>query len=195
MFLWALPLVAAAQSAGEDTEKEPVFIPPKAGVPSDRLSAGTRDIEAAKNDLVYLLIPPGGGLTSLANPPLIWRVVSGFRGSMQAQIAPLSGPSVGFRREGAFLPGYYALDLARSSMELEIGQIYRIEITLFDQDTPIARVSGLVERVQPSQGAPGAQGVWFDALAPLVSVGLSGFVRVTDPQKLDILLNAGGVSQ
>lgn len=189
------PLHTSAQTDSEDTQTEPLFIPPKAGTPSDRLGAGTRDVETETNDALYLLIPPDGGYTTLARPPLIWHVVNGFRGTVAAQIAPVSGPGAGVTWEGAYPPGYYALDLSRSELVLELDTVYEVQVTLMAQGQTVARATGLVERVAPTEGDPGQNGIWFDTLAPLVTVDVSGRVRVTDREKLAILLQAGEVSQ
>ncbi len=201
LFAVLLALISSDVSAensndnADNQDTDPVFIPPAIGAPKERLGAGTRDAPIQTDGPLHLLIPPGGGLTSIASPPLAWRLKTGFQGTMQAQIALSDGSGVQIVREGVFPPGYYALDLERSDFELEFGQTYNVSIALISKGARVAQVDSAVERVTTPEGDPGLAGIWFDALAPLVSVDLSGQARVTDHERLDILLKAGGVDQ
>ena len=131
----------------------------------------------------------------MANPPLVWRVTEGFEGVIRAKLGPVGGVGLQFERSGAFAPGYYALDLARSGYDLDVGKTYRFNVSMSSQNTTVARASALVERIAEPHADPGRAGIWFDALAPLVSVGLSGRVRITDTEIFNALLEAGSVEK
>ncbi|MFK7744643.1 MAG: hypothetical protein AB8B47_06300 [Roseobacter sp.] len=183
--------ITYAESNEQDDNSDLVFIPPASGLPSDRLGAGTRDIAAENYGSLQLLVPVEGGLTALAKPPLVWKLPDGFRGTMQAQVAPISGSGIGFVQKGALPPGYYALDLTRSDFQLEKGVVYQLTVSLSAEGETIARTQRLVERVPYTGGAPWRDGIWFDALAQLVSVGLNGRVSILDREGLNDLMEAG----
>ena len=198
-------LAASGAIAQSDTqtvpeENEPVvFVPPAIGTPSERVGAGTRDAAGDLGSDLTVLVPEGGGLTTMEKPPLIWRMTSGFDGVMQAQIGPVSGGGVVRRQAGRFPPGCYGLDLGRSDFSLVTGEIYRWQVRLIDEATNaiVAEASGLVERVEPPERAttPAQDGLWYDALAPYVSVGLSGRARVIDAVRLGELAASAGIGE
>lgn len=183
-----------------------VFVPPAVGTPASRVGAGTRgtEVDAA---IITLLVPPEGGLTSSDKPPLIWRVTEDFSGAMHADVVDTSPGGTGVARtvEGRFRRGFFALDLQRSDMSMTTGRIYRwtVSVTEADSGKVLASASGLVERVDgasPDGGISGntvraaaAAGLWFDALAPLFSVGLSGQARLKDAAQFDELGRSAGL--
>lgn len=184
---------------GETKESPVVFVPPAIGVPAGRVGAGTRDTEIEADGKLKLLIPEGGGLTTLERPPLVWVLAEGFDGVMQADIGLVSGEAVLQNQRGRFPPGYYGLDLNRSDYQLETGGIYRWRVALIDRSSGriISEAAGFVERVAPSRGdlSAAAAGLWFDALEPYVSIGLSGRARIVDPERYNQLATSAGVSQ
>lgn len=195
IFVLATPDLSVAQTSTDETDTEPVFVAPEVGIPADRLGAGTRSIVEDLDGPLYLLVPPDGGYTSMAKPPLVWRIKSGFRGVVSAQITTVGDEGIVIERNGAFAPGFYALDLRRTDFDLAVGQTYRLSVRLVSQGTTVARESALVQRISPAQVDPGREGLWFDFLAPLVSVDLSGRVRVTDTEAFDRLVDAGEIKQ
>lgn len=191
---------AAGQEDGADTPPEIVFIPPEIGVPKDRMGAGTRDVSLnTDSGLLLLLVPEGGGLTTLAAPPLIWRLTSGHRGYATVQVAPVGQAAPELRIEGPFPPGDYGLDLGRSGFELDTNLIYLWQVALIDPNSgkAVARSSGLIERVPDAlkSGAAATAGLWFDALAEVTQIGLSGRAQAKNPAGVDQLLTSAGVGQ
>lgn len=170
----------------------PVFVPPDIGAPGERLGAGTRDIVGMTEGLL-LLVPEGGGLTTSGAPPLVWQLANGFRGKMTTQIWAPGASGVVLKRNGPLPKGYYSLDLQRSNFRLKEGVIYVWKVVLTEGDLVVAVAESLVERVGPTDEDPGQLGIWFDALAPLVSIDLSGRVRISDNHALTQLLKAGAV--
>jgi hypothetical protein len=169
-----------------------VFVPPDIGAPSERLGAGTREIEGATKAIV-LLVPEGGGLTTSGTPPLVWYLSNGFRGKVTTQISAPGASGVVLERNGPVPKGYYNLDLRRSDFRLKEGVIYVWKVVLTEDDLVVGVAESLVERVGATDEDPGQAGIWFDALAPLVYLDLSGRVRVADQLALTQLLKAGGV--
>lgn len=195
----ALPFSVGAESTSQkkDTETAPVvFVPPVIGVPSDRIGAGTRDL-APNTDGLTLLVPDGGGLTTSPKPPLIWKLDEEFTGVMQAQITPIHDAGGAAKSiQGRFSAGYYALDLNRSEMSIVTGKIYRWTVRLVDETTNrvLAEAEGLVERIEPSGevGSPAQKGLWFDAIAQVFEIDLSGRARLANkPAYLGLAASAG----
>jgi hypothetical protein len=201
--LHALPAQSQQAPNSQTSQDEVVFVPPETGAPADRVGAGTRDFEREGRGLV-LLAPPGGGLTTLPKAPLVWHISQTFSGRMEAEIVSVNRSQTGVMKitEGRFRKGYYALDLARSAMALEPGHIYKWTVTL------IARQTGQIEdrqetyvEVVPLSSAPtatdaksrAAAGLWFDALAPFVEIGLSGKVRLTKTTGFAQLTTSAGL--
>lgn len=177
-----------------------VFVPPAEGAPASRVGAGTRSL-FAEGSRTTLLLPAGGGLTTEPQPFLVWHLAEGFAGAMQVEIADTApgGRAAGRRLEGRFRPGFHALDLARSEMELAPGRIYRWSVILIERgsDRVADRAEGLVERVAAPPGADlravAAAGLWFDALAMVMAPTLSGAARLTDPDGFAALAASAGL--
>lgn len=174
---------------------KPVFVPPAIGTPSERLGAGTREISGEDLGAVVLIVPEGGGYTTSETPPLIWRLPQGFRGEMRAEVSALGEDGVALAQEGAFAPGHYGLDLSRSDLHLAIGMTYEWRVMLIQGNRIVAEASSLIERLPSTSANPGTSGIWFDALAPIVSMGLSSRVRIRDEAGLTELLDAGGIDR
>lgn len=176
-----------------------MFVPPAIGVPSGRVGAGTRNTAVATDGKLKLLVPDGGGLTTLERPPLVWVLTEGFDGVMQAEIGLLSGEAVLQNQRGRFPPGHYGLDLNRSDLRLELGGIYRWRVALIDGSSGgiKSEASGLVERVALPSGdlSAAAAGLWFDALEPYVSISLSGRARIVDPERYNQLSKSADVTR
>lgn len=184
------PQASTTEDAGSATL---VFVPPILGTPSSRVGAGTRGSQA-DDSLVALLLPPGGGMTALEKPPLIWRLTADVSGAVRAELLDLSPEGTGVARtvEGRFRAGFYALDLARSDMVLQPGRVYRWSVSVVEAGTGgiLSSASGFVERrdsLAVDQGDPIAnaraaatQGLWFDALAPLFRITLGGQARLVE---------------
>lgn len=173
----------------------PIFVPPSIGAPAERTGAGTRDVSPNASDALSLLVPAGGGLTTLESPPLVWRVRSGFRGVMRARLSELNGAGVELEQNGAFPPSLYGLDLQRSDLRLAEDKIYQWQVELIADGQVVASASSFVERVGAIGSDAGAAGIWFDVLADLVSMDLSGRVRVRNQDALTRLLEAGGLRE
>lgn len=197
---------ATAQQSGSDQVQSDtgiVFMPPDIGAPADRVGAGTRDI-GQDGHLVTLLVPDGGGMTTLHKPPLVWYLSEAFAGEMQSQIVPVNPPGDGASKiaEGRFQKGFYALDLSRSDLVLKPGAIYEWKVVLLDSGTDkyFDQKSAYVQvtDIPPAASAPdvaelAAAGLWFDALAPFVEIGLSGRVRVAREVGFGELVSSAGV--
>lgn len=188
---------ADANDTGSASAPTLVFVPPEAGAPSSRVGAGTRDVEL-DGVLVVLLVPDGGGLTTREKPPLVWRVLKSIDGTMVAGIEDTASDGGGAFRtiEGRISSGLYALDLERSDFLLKPGRVYRWTVELAEAgsgnllDTAASYVERIQEAHQPYPADPiaavrsaAAQGLWFDALAPLVTMSLSGRARVEAPEE------------
>jgi hypothetical protein len=165
-----------------------VFIPPAAGAPADRVGAATRDI-ASEGSILTLLVPERGGVTTHIRPPLVWHLSETHAGEMSSQITPVGTPQLGAFKSitSRFRKGYYALDLARSDFQLQPDTIYEWTVVLTDARTGAVSdwKTAYVEMVTMKSStdpkdvqALAAQGLWFDALAPFVEIGLSGRVRI-----------------
>lgn len=206
----ASQLVADTTVAQPDSAQQPdlssppvlVFVPPPDGAPSSRIGAGTRG-GSRMGDLITLLVPDGGGLTTLSQPPLVWHLQSAFDGGMVVELEQLSpnGRRVMRSSEGRFRRGFHALDLARSDMALEPGQIYRWTVTAVDHASGrvMAASESFVER-RVSETSPSGnieqsagQGLWFDALAPLFSLSLSGMAHLEHPDAFAQLAASAGL--
>jgi hypothetical protein len=195
--------------AEADSEAGADFVPPSDGPPGDRAGAGTRAVSGASGPLT-IIAPEGGGLTTLAAPPLIWRLSEAVAGDILAGIADTdpSGPAVKGSFRGPFAKGLYAIDLRRSEMRLVEGHIYRFTVSVIDPGgRALAEASTFVERtlgtrtdqattpgdeVELLKQAAGA-GLWFDALALVVEPDLSGRARVVCEAEYDRLLRSAGV--
>ena len=191
-------LAAANENNTPDTTEEVVFVPPKMGAPKERMGAGTRNSASnGENAGLLLLAPEDGGLTTLATPPLVWYLESGHRGDLVFALNPVGSPGDQVLITGPFPPGYYGLDLVRRQQQLETGKIYEWQILLLGRntDTVEARSTRLVERVseEVSSANPSADGLWFDALSPLVEISLSGRVRPLNSKQFEQLLRSAGV--
>jgi hypothetical protein len=191
-------LATANEKNSSEKDDEVVFVPPKMGAPKERMGAGTRDYDAdGENGALLLLAPEDGGLTTLASPPLIWHLEIGHRGDLAFALGPVGSPGDQVLISGPFPPGYYGLDLVRLEQQLETGRIYEWEVLLLDRnsDTVIARSTRLIERVSEEMGSgkPLADGLWFDALSPLVDISLSGRVRPINSEQFEQLLRSAGV--
>lgn len=191
LLLWIAD--AAAQSPDESERTEPVFVPPDIGTPADRAGAGTREV-AQNEGPIRLFVPEGGGLTTLATPPLIWELTVGFRGTIRSEVGTRNGAGVVFEQSGAYPRGRYGLDLERSNLRLKEGAIYHWHVELLDEGTAVARSETLIERVAPDGRTLGAAGLWFDVMEGMVSIDLSGRARVSNPTGFDALLTAGGLA-
>lgn len=177
-----------------------VFVPPTLGTPSSRVGAGTRGSQA-DDSLVALLLPPGGGLTTLEKPPLIWRLTADISGVVRAELLDLSPGGTGVARtvEGRFRAGFYTLDLARSDMVLHPGRVYRWSVSVIEAGSGrvLSSAAGHVERTggdPVDQGDPmanaraaAAKGLWFDALAPLFRITLGGQARLAEADAFSAL--------
>lgn len=210
--LCALLAAVPAMPAGADQQSEPVhvpapddvapvvFVPPAAGVPADRVGAGTRGI-ANDARALRLLIPEGGGVSVMDRPLLLWTLAEPFTGIMQAELIPVAGGAriAGIAQQGRFRPGLYALDMARADAGLQPGTIYRLEVLLADPATGqiTTSASGLVERrsgTPPADARQAAgQGAWFDALHFLSESDFSGRARTTDAPTFAGLLDSAGL--
>ncbi len=82
----ASPLVADTTVAQPDSAQQPdlssppvlVFVPRPMARPR---AVSVRDARRQQNgDLITLLVPDGGGLTTLSQPPLVWHLQSAFDG-------------------------------------------------------------------------------------------------------------------
>ncbi len=133
-FAWA-----AGKEENTDTPAEIVFIPPEIGAPKDRMGAGTRSIPThADSDLLLLLVPADGGLTTLASPPLIWRLFRGHRGDVVVRLSPVGKTAAELLVKGPFPPGDYGLDLSRSNFLLDANLFYLWQVELLDPATGAA---------------------------------------------------------
>lgn len=193
--------------AGDAPDDAVVFIPPQSGKPADRVGAGTRSVGQG-NGILVMLVPEGGGVTTLAKPPLIWRLDRPYAGQMEAQIADLGPGKAGVSKTvtGRFRKGYYALDLNRSDMSLAPGSTYAWTVTLIDGESGKVLDSGTsyVERITAGPGATqaedarssvrrlAAEGLWFDSLALLFSVDLSGSARLQLRDTFEELARSAG---
>ncbi len=202
--LLAGPVPAQSNADTGGAEETPdttavAFVPPAIGAPSERVSAGTRDATVAPEGNLSVLVPEGGGLTTLERPPLIWHLPQGFDGIVQTQIGPASGGGVVQRQSGNFTPGYYGLDLNRPDLRLKTGVIYRWRISLIHASSGqiLSEAWGLAERVTPPEGdaSAAASGLWYDALAPYISVGRGGDARITDAARFRKLAAAAGLPE
>lgn len=195
-FIFLIVLCNSVRAEQNDQAEAPaegtVFVPPDIGAPSERLGAGTREI-VGTTEALLLLVPEGGGLTTSGTPPLVWYLSNGFRGKVTTQISAPGASGVVLERNGPLPKGYYSLDLRRSDFRLKEGVIYVWKVVLSEDDLVVAVAESLVERVGATDEDPGQAGIWFDALAPLVYIDLSGRVRVSDQLALTQLLKAGGV--
>jgi len=201
-------LVAPALTLDAQENLEPVdpetvvFIPPEIGAPRDRIGAGTRGIEST-TEIIQLLIPQEGGLTTSDKPPIIWQVKTDFTGTMISEIAPYKGgDGVMLERQGLFQAGYYALDLGRSEYQLKPGTVYSVSVVLVKagSDADPARAEGLVERVPTTSKShdtytAARAGLWFDAIAPLVRVDFSGRAMISNEALLVALAQSAGIPQ
>lgn len=190
--------------AGTEAPTDAVFIPPKIGRPADRSGAGTRSPQE-DSDRIALLVPEGGGFTLLDRPCLIWRVTEDSEGAMIASIRNIKDASEGVEKQiaGSFRAGWYALDLRRSDFALVSGKIYEWRVELVpagDGGTRSVKAS-YVERLRDADpalfadtGSAAAKGLWFDAIAPLFSVDLSGRVRLLEPERLSALGTSAGLT-
>ncbi len=204
LFTLALPVffdtgaLAASEEQVTNGSNDVVFIPPEIGAPGDRMGAGTRGtLSGDDTAMLTLLVPEGGGLTTLSSPPLVWRLAHGHRGNLIIGLNPLGSLGVELQLQGPFPPGDYGLDLGRSDYTLETGRIYEWHVALIDQQSGavLERAKALIERFPDQMKAqnPAAAGLWFDALAQLVEIGLSGRVRATDATGFGQLLETAGV--
>ena len=111
---------------------------------------------------------------------------------------PAGAPGSELLINGPFPPGYYGVDLGRLQQHLETGRIYEWQILLLNSKTSTVseRSMRLVERIPESlsSGNPSADGLWFDALSPLVDISLSGRVRPVNPDQFEQLLQSAGVT-
>lgn len=196
-------LVGHASADGDDNDQDTaddlVFVPPAIGAPKDRMGAGTRDASSSADaDVVVLLIPQDGGLTTLSAPPLIWHLPRGHRGDLMVNLQPVGAHGSEFQLSGPFPPGRYGLDLERMGLHLELNTIYEWQVTLLNAQNGenAGRSTGVIERVpeQMNSATPAADGLWFDALSPLVDISLSGRVQVIEQDRFDQLLSTAGVS-
>lgn len=196
-------LVGHASADSDDKEQgtanDLVFVPPAIGAPKDRMGAGTRDASSTGDaEVVLLLIPQDGGLTTLSAPPLIWLLPRGHRGDLVVNLETVGAHGSGLQLSGPFPPGRYGLDLERLGLHLELNKIYEWQVTLLNpQNGEIAgRSTGVIERVQEQMksATPAADGLWFDALSPLVDISLSGRVQVIEQDRFDRLLSTAGVT-
>ncbi|WP_170476369.1 DUF928 domain-containing protein [Ruegeria arenilitoris] len=205
-FFASLPEATAQQSTNDQKSKTKpiVFKPPPNGVPADRVGAATRDIEQ-QDGILTLLVPKGGGLTTLQRPPLVWFVGETFGGQMHAQIARVGVPQNGAMKtsQSRYRKGYYALDLARSDFVLEPGVIYEWTVVLSDPQTGqvnsqvtsyVELTDGLTIESPEDITALAAEGLWFDALAPFVETELSGRVRIDENMAFWELISSAGLS-
>lgn len=183
------------QTSASETPPPPLaFIPPKEGAPAVRVGAGTRG-SVQTGDLITLLAPDGGGLTTLDKPPLVWHLSADFEGTVVAELEELSpaGWRVAKSAKGRFGKGFHALDLARSDVTLAPGRIYRWSVRVIDATSGqvLEDEASLVERVETRRVATGdperylraaaKEGLWFDALVPVFSLTLSGQARLEEP--------------
>ncbi|UAB88240.1 DUF928 domain-containing protein [Ruegeria sp. SCSIO 43209] len=189
--------LASGDEKNAEKSSEIVFIPPEIGTPKDRMGAGTRTIPSDAASDLLLLVPADGGLTTLAFPPLIWRLTRGHRGNVIVKLNPIGTTATELHIMGPFPPGDYGLDLSRSSFMLDTDQVYLWQLELLDPNTDavVERSSGLIERLPEEfrSDTPAAAGLWFDALSELVDIGLSGRVQATNPAVLEKFLNSAGV--
>ncbi len=206
--LFALLIVVAMPSAklanadegkAADASDEIVFVPPKIGTPKDRIGAGTRGSAAEDEEgALLLLAPEDGGLTTLSSPPLVWHLKSGHRGDLVFALNSAGASGGELLITGPFPPGYYGVDLGRLQQHLETGTIYEWQILLLDSKTSTVneRSIRLVERVpeEMNSGNPSADGLWFDALSPLVKISLSGRVKPVNLDQFEQLLQSAGVT-
>lgn len=184
-----------------------VFVPPKSGKPEKRAGAGTRGL-TLDTGMLTLMVPEGGGETTLAKPPLVWRLNTRFVGRIDSELVDMKNPAAGVVRsdKGRFGPGYYGVDLGRSKMELAPGSIYRWTISLVDEASGavVDKAVTYIER-QDTAGAPAAgpgasvadlaaAGLWFDALAPMVMIDRSGAAIVTNQADFDMLATSAQLS-
>ncbi len=197
------------QASASETPPPPLaFIPPKEGAPAGRVGAGTRGSEQ-DGDLITLLVPEGGGLTTLEKPPLVWHLSADFDGTMVAELEELlpGGWRVARSSEGRFRKGFHALDLARSGVVLAPGRIYRWSVSAVETSSGqvVEDEAGLVERTE-SRPAPAGDpadalraaaesGLWFDALVPLFSLTLSGQARLEEPDLFAALAISANLSR
>lgn len=202
-----LTIFAVAQQSQTDTtdaQTDVVFVPPPSGAPADRVGAATRDAGPDEGSVLALLAPVGGGITTLLTPPLAWYLSETFAGKMYAELVSTQNPQVGVVKvaEGKFRKGYYALDLERSDMVLEQGAIYKwtVLLTAAQSGQVVDQRTTYVEIVdQPISGLSqiaavlAAQGLWFDALAPFVEIGLSGKVSVQKGTGFESLMSSAGL--
>lgn len=190
--------------AGTEVSSDAVFIPPRIGRPADRAGAGTRSPQG-DSDLIALLVPEGGGFTLFDRPYLIWRVTEDTEGAMIASIRNLKDASEGAEKQiaGSFRAGWYALDLRRSDFALVAGKIYewRVELVPAGDDGTRSVKASYVERLRDADlahiadtGSAAANGLWFDAIAPLFSVDLSGRVHLLEPERLRALGTSAGLT-
>ncbi|MFN0116302.1 MAG: hypothetical protein ACKVPY_16650 [Paracoccaceae bacterium] len=215
------PLLAQSADTGAERDAGADFVPPSDGPPGDRAGAGTRAAGGVSGPLT-LIAPAGGGLTTLAAPPLVWRLSEPVRGDILAGIGDTdpSGSGVSGTFRGPFAAGLYAIDLGRSAMRLEEGHIYRFTVSVVEPGgvAVLAEASTFVERVasgdagaagqeEAETGAAGATpgdaagdlkraaaaGLWFDALDVVVEPDLSGRARVVLPRAYDRLIGSAGL--
>lgn len=184
-----------------------VFVPPQPGMPADRAGAGTRSFRAQASKVI-LLVPPDGGVTTLAKPPLVWRLKERFVGTVLSQITEVGKPgsAVAQRDNGRFRPSLYGFNLEWSRLALSPGGLYEWKVSLIDakNNKVVDQAVGYVQRLATgATGESGAevstellarQGLWFDALDRLIRIDLSGAVTVLEKADFDMLTVSAGVA-
>lgn len=188
----------AEQNAPEDdTNGEVIFVPPASGAPSDRLGAGTRDVEVSSAATI-LLAPSQGGVSSGPKPLLVWYFSEPVEGPVTVTLRPMSGLARGFvaTLQGRFKPGFHGLDLGRSQIELKPDTLYRWEVREADnaQNASPALIEYRETKTPPrSANSAAAAGIWYDAVAFLFESDFSGRIKVKDIEGLQSLTKSAGL--
>jgi hypothetical protein len=193
------------QTSEQDAPLQPLaFIPPKEGAPEARAGAGTRGALQV-GGLITLIVPQGGGLTTLEKPPLVWHLSADFDGTIIVELEELSAGGLHVARslDGRFRSGFHALDLGRSNVTLSPGHIYRWSVRAVETASGkvVEDAASFVERSEQGLAPSGdpesalraaaRAGLWFDALVPVFSLTLSGQARLEDPEAFAALAISG----
>jgi len=170
----------------------PVYIPPKLGAPSNRVSGGTRGVDLDR-PVLSVLVPDHTGLTIHAQPTLYWYVSQPLSRPISVKIVSdsLSTPLLDTTIFPPIPAGILALPLAQYETHLVTGVPYQWGLEMATdpaQPSPPLWSSGAIERKAPSpeflaklnQAVPSDQpalyakeGLWYDALD-----SLSAFIQV-----------------
>jgi hypothetical protein len=168
--------------------KRPVisFRPSAQGAPTRRVGGASRGPADAGTAALSVLATESTGLTSQAQPTLLWYVSEDVDARVELVVADTGAidPLIEAAIPGPLRKGIQAIDLARFGKALEVGKEYVWSIALVHDEArrSLDLVSeGTIRRVAPPPGLEGVsglplleqtaryaeQGLWYDAIAAL----------------------------